>query len=131
MTLLAWITQATLGKNEQLPRHLLDEFPELGQVRWRRGGIAPRIAGLLLGRRSVAGITLWRTVFLGRHAPLSVELLLHELRHVQQFEASRLFPVQYLWETVKSGYFRNRFERDAREFAAARLIAKAPRSGDS
>ena len=88
----------------------------------------PRIAGWLLGQRSVAGITLWRTVFLGRHAPLSVELLLHELRHVQQFEASRAFPVQYLWETVKSGYYRNRFECDAREFAAARVMA--PRQGD-
>lgn len=125
------MAQTTLGQNEQLPTKLLDDYPELKEVRWRRGGIAPRIAGLLLGRRSVAGITLWRTVFLGRHAPLSLELLLHELRHVQQFEESRLFPVQYLWETVKSGYFSNRFERDAREFAAARLIAKAPRSGDS
>ena len=128
MALLVKLAHAVVGAPERIPEPVLEEHPELAAARWRRGGIMPRVAGWLLGQRSVAGITLWRTVFLGRYAPMSVELLLHELRHVQQFEASRLFPVQYLWETVKSGYHRNRFERDAREYAATRLIA--PRSGD-
>jgi hypothetical protein len=52
---------------------------------------------------------------------LSVELLLHEARHVQQFEASLTFPILYLWESLRRGYVRNRFEVDARAYAAARL----------
>lgn len=128
MAALTWLARAVIGAPEDLPRAMLDRHPELAGARWRRGGFLPRVAGWLLGQRSVAGITLWRTVFLGRNAPLSVELLLHELRHVQQFEASRAFPIEYLWETLRSGYYGNRFERDAREFAAARSMA--PRPGD-
>jgi hypothetical protein len=128
VAVLARLANACIGAPEQLPDEVLERHPELANARWRRGGLLPRVAGWLLGQRSVAGITLWRTVFLGRSAPPSVELLLHELRHVQQFEASRAFPIQYLWETLKSGYHRNRFECDAREYAAR---AMAPRPGDS
>ena len=126
MAILARITEVCIGTPEQLPDLILERHPELAGARWRRGGFLPRVAGWLLGQRSVAGVTLWRTVFLGRHAPLSVELLLHELRHVQQFEASRAFPIEYLWETLRSGYHRNRFERDAREYAAARSMVHRP-----
>jgi len=52
-----------------------------------------------------------------------VELALHELRHVHQFESSLAFPILYLWESVRRGYVRNRFEVDARAYAAARLNA--------
>jgi len=52
----------------------------------------------------------------------SAELLLHELRHVHQFEA-RAFPILYLWESLRRGYVRNRFEVDARAYAASRLKA--------
>ena len=128
MAALAKLAHAVIGAPEHLPSTILDRHPELAGARWRRGGFLPRVAGWLLGQRSVAGVTLWRTVFLGRNAPMSVELLLHELRHIQQSEASRAFPIEYLWETLRSGYYRNRFERDAREYAAARLMA--PRSGD-
>jgi hypothetical protein len=103
-----------------MPRGLLERFPELKRVRWRQGGLFPRIAGWCLGQRSVAAVTLWRTVYLGDRCRPSVELLLHELRHVQQFEQSRAFPLLYLWETLKSGYHRNRYERDAREWAERR-----------
>ena len=49
------------------------------------------------------------------------ELLLHELRHVHQFEASPAFPVLYLWESLFRGYHRNRFEADARAYASSRV----------
>jgi hypothetical protein len=74
-----------------------------------------------MGRSSVAAITLWRTVFLSAHARLDAELLLHELRHVHQFEASAAFPLLYLWESLFHGYRGNRFEVDARAYASSRV----------
>lgn len=105
----------------ELPPSIVERFPELATVRWRRGGLPVRLAGLFLGRASVAGITLWRTVFLGPQARLEPELLLHELRHVHQFQANAAFPLLYVWESLLHGYQRNRFEADARAYAAQRL----------
>lgn len=99
----------------------MGRFPELGVARYRRGGLPPRVAGWFLGIHSVAAVTLWRTVWLGDHTTLDPELLLHESRHVAQFGASRAFPVAYVWESLRRGYWNNRFEADAREYAAQRL----------
>jgi hypothetical protein len=49
--------------------------------------------------------------------------LLHEPRHVAHFEASRAFPILYLVESLRRGYWHNRFEVDAREYALRRLRA--------
>jgi hypothetical protein len=105
----------------ELPASIVERFPELAAVRWRRGGFPVRLGGLVLGRASVGAITLWRTVFLGSHVRLDPELLLHELRHVHQFQANPAFPLLYVWETLLHGYHRNRFEADARAYAAQRL----------
>jgi hypothetical protein len=102
---------------------LLSRYPELGRLRLRRGGLPVRIAGWALGQRSAAAITLWRTVFLAPGVALDPELLLHELRHVDHFEASAAFPMRYLWESIRRGYHANRYEADARDFAARRLRA--------
>ena len=51
----------------------------------------------------------------------SAELLLHELAHVRQFQESPAFALQYLWESIRRGYYMNRFEVDARAFAADRV----------
>lgn len=112
---------ALIGAPHRLPRDLFEEFPELRLVRWRLGGVPPRIGGWCLGRRSVSAITLGRTVFLAPDARLSAELLLHELAHVRQFEESPVFPFRYLWESIRRGYYMNRFEVDARAFAADRV----------
>ena len=112
---------ALVGVPTALPPELTRRYPELRGARWRRGGLPPRIGGWALGARSVAAITLWRTVFLAPEAPLTAELLLHELRHVHQFEASRAFPALYLLESLRRGYSRNRYETDARSWAALRL----------
>jgi hypothetical protein len=74
----------------------------------------------------VEAITVRRTVFLAPDAPLDPGLLLHEARHVQQFFESRAFPLRYLWESVRHGYTRNRFELDARRYAARRLAVARP-----
>ena len=110
-----------IGRRVILPPGLIARFPELASVHWRRGGVPVRVAGWFLGRRSAAAITLWNTVFLAPGVTFDAELLLHELRHVQQFGASAAFPVLYLWESVRRGYFANRYEADARAYAASRL----------
>ena len=112
---------ALIGRPLELPPQIVAQFPELATVHWRRGGVAVRVAGMFIGQASVAGITLWRTVFLAPRVPLHPELLLHELRHVHQFQANPAFPLLYLWESLVHGYKRNRFEADARAYAAQRL----------
>ena len=114
-----------IGRRIELPAAVTGRFPELAAVRWRRGGVPVRVAGLFLGQRSVAAITLWRTVFLSPSAPMEPALLLHELRHVHQFEASLAFPLLYLWESLVHGYKDNRFEADARAYAAQRLRSQS------
>ena len=123
MGVVAAVRRALIGDAEPLPPSLAARWPELREVRYRRGGVPPRVAGWLLGESSVAAITLWRTIYLGQGADASAELLLHELQHVHQFEASRAFPVRYLWESVRRGYLQNRFEVEARRYAAQRLGA--------
>ncbi|HJR42284.1 MAG TPA: hypothetical protein VJ812_09310 [Gemmatimonadaceae bacterium] len=113
------------GREQALPEWLLRQHPELADMRLRRGGLPLCVGGWALGRSSVAAITLWRTVFVANRVSLDAALLLHELRHVHQFQTSATFPLQYLWESVRHGYHRNRFEADARDFAASRLAARS------
>lgn len=115
------LRELVLGRVEPMPAALLGEFPELAVMRLRRGGLLPRLGGWCLGQGSVAGITVGQTVFLGVEAAVTAELLLHELAHVRQFEAFRAFPLRYWWESARRGYLANRFEVDARQFAARRL----------
>lgn len=108
------------GEQEALPVAMLARFPELAAIRLRRGGFLPRLGGWCLGQSTVAGITVGRTVWLGRNVSPSEELLLHELRHVHQFESVPAFVLRYVWETLRRGYHHNRFEVEARQFAVER-----------
>ena len=110
-----------LGSPMTPPPEVLARYPELAAARFRSGGLPVRVGGWLLGRSRVDAVTLGRTIFVARETEPSPELLLHELRHVQQFCESRAFPFRYIWETVRRGYFENFFERDARSFAARRV----------
>jgi len=110
-----------VGEATELPPHLVARYPELRRARWRCGGLPVRVGGWCLGHASVSAITLWHTIWLAPDTSPSAELLLHELRHVDQFEASAAFPLQYLWESATRGYVGNRFEVDARRYAASRL----------
>jgi hypothetical protein len=74
-----------------------------------------------MGQSGVEAITLWRTIFLGKRATADAPLLLHELRHVEQFRERRTFPLRYIWESIRRGYHLNRYEVDARTYAARRL----------
>lgn len=110
-----------IGEKEMLPPEIIRKFPELAAARYRRGGLPARVGGWFLGQRSVAAITLWRTIWLGDDTALDEELLLHEFRHVVQFGASRAFPILYIWESVRRGYWMNRYEVEARAYASQRV----------
>ena len=121
MGTLSRIAAAVLGRAVELPPQLADAYPELREARYRVGGLPLRLGGWSLGASTVSGITLWNTVWLEPGVRWEAELLLHEIRHVQQFQASASFPVQYIWESLRRGYHANRFEADARRYASARL----------
>ena len=121
MGIAARIAEALIGRPEPLPEHVAQRYRELRTVKLRRGGVMPRVGGWALGQATVDAITLRRTVFLAPHARANATLLLHELRHVQQFLESGTFPLSYLWESLRHGYEANRFEQDARSYAARRL----------
>jgi len=118
--------RALVGARMALPAPLLSRYPELADARWRRGGLPVRIGGWCLGRATVSGITLGRTVWLAPGVPLAPELLLHELRHVHQFAADRAFPLRYVWRSLRHGYAQNPYEADARQFAASRVTGFPP-----
>jgi hypothetical protein len=126
MAFLPRLAESLIGVGEDVPRPLLERYPELALLELRRGGLPPRLGGWCLGRRSVAGITIGRRVWLSPGVAPSVELLLHELRHVHQFQAFSVFPLRYWWESLRRGYRRNRFEIDARHFVSARLNGPPP-----
>lgn len=123
MAALGAFFTAIVGCKIELPAAVATRYPELGRIRLRRGGLPVRVGGWALGQRTVAAITLWRTVFVAPGVELDAELLLHESRHVHQFEASTAFPIHYLWESVRRGYRANRYEADARTYAAAQVRA--------
>jgi hypothetical protein len=118
-----------VGTPAELPDDLRARFPELAEVRWRRGGVFVRVGGWALLQPTVAAITLWRTVFLAPGVPWDAALLLHELRHVHHFTGSRAFPVRYLWESVRRGYANNWYEADANAYARARLCPGSAGAG--
>lgn len=127
MGLARRIAAAMIGAPCALPPGLVRDHPELGRLRLRRGGIPPRLGGWCLGRATVGAITLGGTVWLGARQPVSADLLLHEFCHVTQFQADPLFPLRYVWESLRRGYGANRFEIAAREYARAAL--RGPRPG--
>lgn len=125
MALAAHAMKAVLGTAAAIDPALLEAFPELGAIRLRRGGLLPRLGGWCLGQSCVSGITFWRWVWLAPTAAATAELLLHELRHVHQFQALRAFPLRYVWESLRRGYLMNRYEVDARRYVAHRITGAA------
>ena len=123
------IRAALLGRPLALPSGLVTRHPSLVEARWRRGGLPPRVGGWALGQSSVLGIALGRTVFLAPGAPLAPALLLHELAHVHQFQRDYAFVIRYVWQTVRHGYRRNRYEVEADAYAAERIAASHRQDG--
>jgi hypothetical protein len=115
------LVRALIGERIDLPAAMLQNYPDLAQATYRRGGLPVRVAGWALGTSSAAAITLWRTIFVAPRTQLTPGLLLHELRHVHQFLQRRTFPLSYLWQSIRYGYYRNAYDEDPRRYAAHRL----------
>ena len=79
-----------------------------------------RLAAIKLGSNSVA-MVLGKTIYL--HNTTKTDFLQderwlkHELCHIKQFKEHGyfLFLLKYLWESLRKGYYNNRFEVEARE----------------
>jgi hypothetical protein len=121
MGYFAGIVRALVGEPIALPAKEARDYPELIGARLRRGGLPPRVAGWFLGQPSVSAITLHSTIFLGQRAIIDAPLLLHEFRHIEQFRERGTFPLRYICESLRRGYHKNRYEVDARTYAARRL----------
>ena len=120
--MIAWL----IGTSCSIPPGVIAAYPELQVARWRHGGIALRVGGWCLGLPTVAAITLWDTIWLADPHTPDPELLLHELRHVHQFQDDRAFPLRYLWRSLRDGYWNNAYEVDARRYARGRVNAAPP-----
>lgn len=125
MGALTRLIESLIGCAVALPPQLAARYPELRQARYRRGGLPLRLGGWTLGAPTVAGITLWRTIWVAPGLEWEAELLLHEIRHVQQFQASASFPFRYVWESLRRGYHANRYEVDARRYASVLLARRS------
>jgi hypothetical protein len=121
VSVIAALASPVIGTPTTLPVSVIARYPELSRARWRRGGLFVRIGGWCLGQSTVSAITLWHTIWLAPNLDPTPELLLHELRHVDQFDCIAAFPIWYLWESLRHGYVRNRFEADARAYASQRV----------
>jgi hypothetical protein len=92
----------------------------LAGVRIKEKSFLARIAALKLRSGRVA-MVLGRTIHL--HNVTTEDFLKetswvkHELCHVQQYKQHGFvsFLAKYLWESVKHGYYNNKFEVEARE----------------
>ena len=90
-----------------------------------------RVARLVLGRAPRVAMVLGRTVHLSGATRAEfladAEWVAHEEVHLRQVRELGLprFLWQYLLESARVGYYRNRFEVEAREGARLALVARA------
>ncbi|MBV9774080.1 MAG: DUF4157 domain-containing protein [Gemmatimonadetes bacterium] len=115
MSLVERVLAPVFGRRIDLPADLPRESLP-GRVTLREGRLIPAIGGVL-GRMKgpAAAVTLGRTIIVHPEVSLSRDLLVHELTHVRQWESDRLFPVRYTLESIRRGYWNNRYELEARD----------------
>jgi hypothetical protein len=122
VSLLAGLADAVLGERiaeAELPH------PVPHGVVVRRSRLVPRVGGWFMGgsRRPAGAVTFGRTILCNADRPLTDDLLVHELVHVEQWK-DPLFAVKYVAGWLRHGYRSNPFEEEAyarqREFVAAK-----------
>jgi hypothetical protein len=115
MRFLARLVDRVLGSPFLLPLDLRADLLPPGVV-LRRGRLLPALGGFFARMDGpAAAVTLGHTIVVHPDVRLTQRLLTHELAHVRQWQQDPLFPVRYTVETLRHGYLRNRYERDARE----------------
>ncbi len=99
----------------ELPRELLPPGVTIRYGRW-----IPVLGGWLGNMRGpAAAVTLRRTIIVHPGVRLSRRLLVHELEHVKQWAEDPLFPLRYALQSLRHGYWNNRYEQQAREAEGA------------
>lgn len=89
------------------------------KVRIKENSYLARLAAWKLGARTMA-ITIGNTIYLHntprREFLRNVSWVCHELAHVQQFRRYGFFSFlfRYTWESLRKGYYHNRWEKEAR-----------------
>lgn len=73
------------------------------------GGRLSRMKG------SAAGVAIFNQILLAPGTRVSTHLLIHELEHVKQWKEERLFLIWYSLESIRHGYWQNRYEVAARQ----------------
>lgn len=72
------------------------------------------------------GLCLGRVIFVKDDVPLIISKVIgHELQHSQQYKKESFFFVKYLWELLKKGYTKNKYEIEAREVGASNYMREA------
>ena len=91
------------------------------KIRIKERSFIARIAAFVLQTNNVA-IVFGKTIYLWNATKEDIlnnqNWLRHELVHVRQFIRYGFFPFifMYLWESIKKGYYQNKFEVEARNF---------------
>lgn len=79
-----------------------------------------KIAAKKLGTHSVA-MVLGSTIHLNNSSKeeflQNEKWVRHELCHIRQFRQHGFFPfiIKYLWESLRKGYYNNKYEKEARQ----------------
>ncbi|HEV2734732.1 MAG TPA: DUF4157 domain-containing protein [Longimicrobiaceae bacterium] len=114
MSFLEVVLRPVLGRRVDPPPELASGAP--GGVTFREGRLVPAIGGMLARMKGpAAAVTLGRTIVVHPDVRLTRRLLVHELTHVRQWEEDRLFPLRYALESLRRGYWNNRYELEARQ----------------
>lgn len=91
------------------------------KIRVKERSFIARIAAFILRTNNVA-IVFGQTIYLWNATKEDLlknkKWLRHELVHVKQFLRYGFLPFifMYLWESIKKGYYQNKFEIEARAF---------------
>ena len=106
--------------------------PVLPGVGVRRNRLIPGIGGMFIGGSGPAGaVTLGRTILWNADTPVTDDLIVHELVHVEQWRDDPLFALKYCAVWFRHGYHENPFEKVAyarqREYAAQKSKSVPPR----
>jgi len=71
---------------------------------------------LLCSLCNISAFTFYNYIFLGCCRDRE-KVLRHEVVHIHQYRSIRFFLIKYFWETIKKGYWNNKFEIKAREYS--------------
>jgi len=93
----------------------------------RRGRLVPRVGGWFMGgsRRAAGAVTFGRTILANPDTPLTDDLIVHELVHVEQWK-DPLFALKYCAQWMRHGYRQNPYEVEAYERQARYAARRGP-----